>query len=954
MEYKHIMSDEYSTLVAEYKPKYNARTRYQSEAELEASFISVLESMGYERVYIKDEKDLILNLRKQLSNLNKIEFTDNEWDKLFNSYICVKTHDKIDKIRNIQENHRYTLTLDSGKDINIKLIDKENIYNNKLQVLNQFEENKGKHNSRYDVTILVNGLPLVHSELKRRGVAIKEAYNQIKRYERESFWAGNALYEYVQIYIISNGTHTKYYSSTSRYNNFEFTSYWSDKKNRNILELIDFAKSFCDKRALINIITKYCVFDTANILKVMRPYQIEATESIIRKIIMSKNHKKYGTVDGGGYIWHTTGSGKTLTSFKTSQIVTKLDEIEKVIFVVDRKDLDAQTIREYTKFKEGCVQSNNSTRVLQEQLEDLNTKIVVTTIQKLSNFVKRNKKHSIYGKEVVMIFDECHRTQFGDMHKIIKKMFKKYYIFGFTGTPIFNENSVNHSTTDEVFGQRLHAYTIVNAIHDDNVLKFKVDYIKTFKEKEELEDKNIKDIDTVSVYRDDRHVSGVIDYIIKNYDAKTKRIGGDKSKGFNSILAVESIAMAKKYYTEFKKRNSNYTFATIFSYSPNEDENDATKFNDDDFDTNKLDKSSRDFLEEAIADYNKEFGTNFDTSSDKFSNYYEHVSKSTKEKKVDILIVVNMFLTGFDAPTLNTLWVDKNLKYHGLIQAFSRTNRIYNSVKTHGNIVCFRPYLSKNLDDAISLYGDADIKELVTLKPFNDYYQEYIKQIKELKETFPLNEEIKGDEKVKSFLKLFGKILRLENILTSFDEFEESDKLSDFEGQNYRSKYIDLRPKSEHDKEYINDDIVFETELISQIEVNIDYILKLVEEYKKTKNKEILAKIDSSIDSSLTLRSKKDLIHQFIEKDTSVNWHEFIIEKKNNELEEIIIQENLKPELTKNLLEDSFRYGEILTEGKSIDKLLPENISIRQGRGKKKKIVVDKLLEYFEKFMGIF
>ncbi len=950
MEYKQIISDEFSTLVAEYKPKYNNRTRYQSEAELENEFIDTLLSMGYERVNINNEAEMITNLRKQLEILNKISFSDKEWERLFSSYICVKTQTKIDKIRNIQENYRYTLTLDSGKDINVKLLDKDNVYNNKLQVLNQFEENKGKHDSRYDVTILVNGLPLVHVELKKRGIALKEAYNQIRRYERESFSAGNALYEYVQIYIISNGTQTKYYSSTARYNSFQFTSFWADKKNRNILDLIPFTKSFCDKRALINILTKYCVFDTNNVLKIMRPYQIEATESIIRKIIMSSNLKKYGTVDAGGYIWHTTGSGKTLTSFKTSQIATKLDGIEKVLFVVDRKDLDAQTIKEYTKFKEGCVKSNSSTKVLQEQLEDPNSKIVVTTIQKLSNFVKNNKKHEIYNKEVVMIFDECHRTQFGDMHNLIKNAFKKYYIFGFTGTPIFAENSVKYTTTGEIFGQRLHAYTIVNAIKDGNVLRFKVDYIKTFKEKDMVYDKEVKDIDKSAVYRDIRHVSAVVDYIIEQFNTKTQRIGGNKSKGFNSILAVESIDMAKKYYLEFKKRNTNLKVATIFTYSSNEDLEEA----DVTLDVDNLDISSRDFLDQAISDYNNTFNTNYSTDGDSFSNYYEDISKKTKENKIDVLIVVNMFLTGFDAPTLNTLWVDKNLKYHGLIQAFSRTNRIYNTVKSHGNIVCFRPYISKNLDDAIALYGDPEAKDLVTLKPFKFYNDEYEELVDKIFIDFPLEEEIIGESKEKEFLKLFGRLLRTRNILTSFDEFDISYKISDYDFQNYRSRYISLKPDPNHDKEYINEDIVFELELILQIEVNIDYILKLVEEYKKDRKPETLKKIDSSIDSSISLRSKKDLIHQFIEKDTSVTWHEFIIKKKDDELEEIIKEEKLKAEETKVLMEDSFNYGEVVTEGESINRILPENISIRKGRrAAKKNIVIEKLLTFFEKFSGI-
>lgn len=613
------------------------------------------------------------------------------------------------------------------------MIDKANIHNNSLQVINQYVEEGGAHDTRYDVTILVNGLPLVHIELKRRGVPIKEAFNQIERYQRDSFWAGCGLYEYVQVFVISNGTNTKYYSNTTRNahikeqngkrskgkktsNSFEFTSFWADGNNRVIADLVDFTKTFFAKHTILNILTKYCIFTSEQLLLVMRPYQIVATERILNRIEVSTNYKQTGTIKAGGYIWHTTGSGKTLTSFKTALLASKLPYIDKVLFVVDRKDLDYQTIKEYDRFEKGAANSNKNTAILQKQLEDDTSSIIVTTIQKLDVFIQKNKGHEVYDKHIVLIFDECHRSQFGDMHTRIVKYFKNYHIFGFTGTPIFALNAGTGShpdlrTTEQAFGDKLHTYTIVDAINDGNVLPFRIDYINTVKKKDGMTDKQVAAINTEEVLEGHERVANIVSYIIDNFDTKTMRnayysLKGQRVNGFNSMFAVSSIPMAKKYYLEFKKqleeKNKDLTIATIYSYAANEESYEDGILADESFDTEALDKSSRDFLDSAIDDYNKIFKTNFDTSSKGFQDYYKDLSDRVKNREVDLLIVVNMFLTGFDATTLNTLWVDKNLKQHGLIQAYSRTNRILNSVKAYGNIVCFRD-LKQETNDAIAL-----------------------------------------------------------------------------------------------------------------------------------------------------------------------------------------------------------------------------------------------------------
>lgn len=731
--YNIVSSDNASTVVAEYSAEYRAGKDYQSEAQLEQDFIKRLSEQGYEYIRVTNETGLVLNLRRQLEALNGYTFTDSEWERFFADAIANKNEGIVEKTRKIQDDYVQILKRDDNTTKNIILIDKKNIHNNRLQVINQYETEDGTHSNRYDVTILVNGLPLVHIELKRRGVAIREAFNQINRYQRESFWAASGLFEYVQIFVISNGTHTKYYSNTTRFqhikessgdarkskkktsNSFEFTSYWADGTNKIIPDLVDFTKTFFAKHTILNILTRYCVFTAEELLLVMRPYQIAATERILNRIEVANNYKKYGSVEGGGYIWHTTGSGKTLTSFKTAQLATALPYIDKVLFVVDRKDLDYQTMREYDRFEKGAANSNTSTAVLKKQLEDPTAKIIITTIQKLGVFIGKYKNHEVFGKRIVLIFDECHRSQFGEMHQAITKAFKKYHIFGFTGTPIFAVNAGTSGspllrTTEQAFGDKLHTYTIVDAINDGNVLPFRIDYVNTIKMPENIQDAQVRAIDTEKALAAPERITEVVSYVLEHFDQKTKRQSfyshkGRRMAGFNSIFAASSIPVACQYYTEFKRQleesGRNLNIAMIYSFSVNEEEP------DEEFDNDKLDKTSREFLQSAIDDYNKMFNTNFDTSSDKFQNYYKDLSLRVKNREVDLLIVVNMFLTGFDATTLNTLWVDKNLKYHGLIQAFSRTNRILNSVKTFGNIVCFRD-LKKATDDAIALFGDRE------------------------------------------------------------------------------------------------------------------------------------------------------------------------------------------------------------------------------------------------------
>ena len=1004
-KYNVVMEMSNSTVVTEYKPTQKRSDSYQSEAALEKEFIKMLEEQGYDYLQIHDSNTLINNLRKQLELLNKYNFTDSEWERFFNNNICNNNDGIVEKTRKIQEDNIQVLKRDDGTSKNITLMDKKCIHNNRLQVINQYEENDGSYKNRYDVTILVNGFPLVHIELKRRGVALKEAFNQINRYQRESFWDGSGLYEYIQIFVISNGTSTKYYSNTTRENHlkeknstrnkskktsnsFEFTSYWADSSNKVIPDLVDYTRTFFAKHTILNILTKYCVFTSENMLLVMRPYQIVATEKILNRIEVSTNYKKMGTIEAGGYIWHTTGSGKTLTSFKTAQLATNLEYIDKVLFVVDRKDLDYQTMKEYDRFQKGAANGNRSTKILQKQLEDDTSRIIVTTIQKLSEFVKRNKNHSAYQKHLVLIFDECHRSQFGDMHQMIVNNFKNYHLFGFTGTPIFAKNAVNKSnpnfcTTEQAFGEKLHTYTIVDAINDGNVLPFRIDYVNTVKEKEGMTDKEVAAINTEEALSAHERVSKIVEYIIDHFEQKTKRnsfydLKGQRVNGFNSIFAVSSISMAKKYYLEFKKqleeKHKDLTIATIYSYAPNEEDNSNGILEDEEFETNLLDQSSREFLDFVIGEYNKKFKTNFSSEGNGFQDYYKDLSDRVKNREVDLLIVVNMFLTGFDATTLNTLWVDKNLKQHGLIQAYSRTNRILNSVKTYGNIVCFRD-LEEATNDAIALFGDKNASGIVLLKSYEDYYYGYEddkgrkqlgyeERIAMLLQKYPLGEQIIGEQNKKDFIVLMGNILRLKNILSSFDKFAGNEILSERDFQDYIGTYTDLyeeyKSKPE-EEESIKEDIVFEMELVKQVEVNIDYILMLVSKYHDSncEDKEILGSIDKAIKSSLALRSKKELIDKFISKinaDTNVysDWAKFVREQKEIDLENLINEENLNEEATRKFLDNSFRDGEVKTTGTDIEKILPPMRRFGGGnRAEKKKTIIDKIKKFFEKYFGI-
>lgn len=1037
-QYNIIAESAEYTVVSEYEHAVSTSEAYQSEAELEKEFIRLLGEQGYEYLPIHTEADLISNLRTSLEKLNGYHFTDNEWEHFFNECIANKNDDIVAKTARIQEDYIQVLKRDNGESRNIYLIDKKNIHNNFVQVINQYVEEGGNYDTRYDVTVLVNGLPLVHIELKRRGVQLKEAFNQINRYQRDSFWAGSGLYEYVQIFVISNGTNTKYYSNTTRANHlkeqevgglnksrktsnsFEFSSFWADSNNKVINDLLDFTKTFFSKHTLLNILTKYCVFTSERMLMVMRPYQIAATERIIQRINVAHNYKFYGSIRGGGYIWHTTGSGKTLTSFKTAQLASGLPYIDKVLFVVDRKDLDYQTMKEYNRFEEGAADGNSSTAVLQRQLENRDKnggyhdyRIIVTTIQKLSIFVQKNKNHPVFQQRVVIIFDECHRSNFGEMHTAITKNFKKYHLFGFTGTPIFAQNAgtggdLRLKTTQQAFGDKLHTYTIVDAINDENVLPFRIDYVNTIKEKTGIADEQISAIDREKAMASPERVSQVVKYIIDHFDQKTKRSSyysfrvlddihkvasakkgatvsehktEQKLNGFNAMFAVASIPMAKAYYNEFKKQQADLPesqrlkIATIYSYSANEEDIDGILAEENPESTTQLDQQSRDFLEGAIKDYNQMFATNYDTSGDKFQNYYKDLSLRMKNRQVDLLIVVNMFLTGFDATTLNTLFVDKNLKQHGLIQAFSRTNRILNSVKTFGNIVCFRD-LQQATDDAIALFGDKDASSIVVLKDFWSYYNGYDNKdgkhcygyselVDQLKSEFPEGRPVLGEDAEKRFVALFGSLLKSINILSTFDQYEGREELSDRQLQDYQSHYLDLRDKWRRrkpgDKENINDDLIFETELIRQVEINIDYILLLVQKYHDTNctDKEILVNISKAIGSSLQLRSKKELIESFISSvnagtDVDSGWREYVQRRKAEDLNEIIESEHLKPEETEKFIESSFRDGQVRTTGTDIDKILPPMSRFGGGnRQEKKKSVIEKIQSFFERYFGL-
>lgn len=1011
MNYNLVAATNEATVVAEYLPEAYDSGAYQGEAALERDFIARLASQGYERVDIRSEAALLSNLRARLEALNGFRFSDAEWKRFFSGCLSGANRDIAEKTRLIQEDEVQLLARDDGTTKNVVIVDKKNVHNNSLQVLNQYEETGGSRPTRYDVTILVNGLPLVHVELKRRGVPIREAFNQIERYQRDSFWAASGLYEYVQVFVISNGTHTKYYSNTTRdrhvreraaasvgtargkrsSNSFEFTSYWADGRNRVICDLVDFTKTFFARHTLLHILTRYCVFTSEESLLVMWPYQIAATEAILSRVTMYSNLRRTGSVEAGGYVWHTTGSGKTLTSFKTAQLAAAMPGVDKVLFVVDRKDLDYQTMKEYDRFQKGAANGNTSTSVLKAQLEDPAARIIITTIQKLDVFVGRSKGHEVFRKHVVIIFDECHRSQFGLMHEAVTRSFKHYHIFGFTGTPIFAVNAGSGGnpllrTTPQAFGDKLHTYTIVDAINDGNVLPFRIDYVNTFKLPEGMQDARVRAIDAEKALLAPERIAGVVSYILDHFNQKTKRQSrythaGRRLAGFNSILAVSSIPAAMRYYEEFRTqleaRCERLVVATIFSYSPNEEAEpvaEASLLPDEGFEADRLDSGSRDFLESAIGDYNRAFNVNFGTDGDKFENYYKDLSQRVKNREVDLLIVVNMFLTGFDATTLNTLWVDKNLRQHGLIQAFSRTNRILNSVKTFGNIVCFRD-LDQATQDAIALFGDREAGGVVLLKTFSDYYDGYdeggerrsgyAELISRLRTEFPAGRPIEGEEAEKEFIRLFGAILRLRNILSAFDDFAGKELLAERELQDYQGAYIDLYQDMAKargaDRECINDDVIFELELVKQVEVNIDYILMLVAKYHESnsQDKSVRVAIDKAIGSSLELRSKRELIEGFIDRvnasaSLEADWEAYVRDQKERELATLIGTLGLKPDEARRYIDVALRDGALKTSGVALDRVLPAVSRFGGGsRAARKEAVIERLEAFFDKYSGL-
>ena len=988
-------------ILANYEEILQVQDTYQSEKELEDGMIRDLESQGYERFYGKTSKELYKNLKIQIERLNKVAFTDKEWERFLVEYLDCPNDGMIEKTRKIQENYIYDFIFDDGHLKNIKIIDKKNIHNNILQVCNQIKQ-KGKHKNRYDVTILVNGLPLVHIELKKRGVSLHEAFSQIDRYGKESFNAENSLYKFVQIFIISNGTYTRYFANTTAQNknHYEFTCEWADAKNKVIRDLKDFTATFFEKRTILEVLTKYCVFDSNNTLLIMRPYQIAATERILWKIESSYQNKKSGKIEAGGFIWHTTGSGKTLTSFKTAKLATELEYIDKVFFVVDRKDLDYQTMKEYQKFQPDSVNGSKDTKELKRSIEKQDNKIVVTTIQKLNEFVKKNQSHEIYGKHCVIIYDECHRSQFGDAQKNIRKSFKNYYQFGFTGTPIFPENALGSDTTAGIFGAQLHSYVITDAIRDKKVLKFKVDYndIRAkFKAAEtETDDKKLKELEKRMLLHPER-ISKIVEYILKVYNTKTHRneyynIKQKRLNGFNAMFAVQSVEAAKLYYEEFQKQQENLPeekklkVATIYSFAANEERNAIGDIPDENFETSAMESTAKEFLDKVISDYNNYFKTNFSTNGNEFQNYYKDLSKKVKDKKIDILIVVGMFLTGFDAPTLNTLFVDKNLRYHGLIQAFSRTNRILNKVKTFGNIICFRD-LEKATKNAIKTFGDENSINVILEKSYNEYIkgfkdEETGKLVKgytdlcnEIVKKFPKPVEIEKNQDKKEFAELFGELLKTENILKNFDEFENFEKIiSDRQMQDMKSVYVDIceeirnagkDDQNNSDEEGIDfSDIEFQIDLLRTDEINLDYILELILEKTKEHNdiETLKSEIRRVIRTSLGTRAKENLVINFINKTDLKKlknngeildaFYKYAKEEKKEKIDELVKDENLKED-SRRFIEKSINKGFVDYAGSELDSILPPTSRRKGAREVKKQSVLEKIQKMVEIFIGI-
>ena len=1014
-----IVLDQYNKFVEE------PNAGYQTEGSLEREFIRDLRAQGYE--YLQDingHDALIKNLRVQLQRLNNMVFSDAEWRRFLEEYLDKPSDSLIEKTRKIHDDYIYDFVFDDGHIQNIYLLDKKNLANNALQVINQFEQT-GSYDNRYDVTILVNGLPLVHVELKKRGVAIREAFNQIHRYSKESFNKENSLFKYIQIFVISNGTDTRYFANTTKRdkNSYDFTMNWATAKNTLIKDLKDFTATFLQKHTLLNVLVNYCVFDVSDTLLIMRPYQIAATERILWKIKSSYQAKNWSNKESGGYIWHTTGSGKTLTSFKAARLATELDFIEKVFFVVDRKDLDYQTMKEYQRFSPDSVNGSESTAGLKRNIDKDDNKIIVTTIQKLNNLMKLEDKLPIYDKQVVFIFDECHRSQFGEAQKNLTRKFKKYYQFGFTGTPIFPTNALGAETTASVFGIELHSYIITDAIRDEKVLKFKVDYNDVRPQFKSIEtEKNLEELTKLEkkqAFLQPKRIEQIAQYVLDNFKQKTHRFNAGNN-GFNAMFAVSSVDAAKAYYQTFKQLQSAVKnplkIATIFSFAANEEQDAIGDIVDESFKVEAMNSSAKEFLKSAIDDYNNYFATSYDVDGKSFQNYYRDLAKRVKNKEVDLLIVVGMFLTGFDAPTLNTLFVDKNLRYHGLIQAYSRTNRIYNSTKNFGNIVTFRD-LEQDTIDAITLFGKSNTHHIVLEKSYQEYMEGftdagvarrgYLEVIAELQERFPDPDEIQTEKDKKDFVKLFGEYLRVENILQNYDEFaalqafqsldtsdakaveafkekyyltdeafaemQPIDMPSERRIQNYRSTYNDIRDwlrrqkdGEEKAKSTIDwDDVVFEVDLLKSQEINLDYILELIFEHnKKTKNKsELIDEIRAIIRSSLGNRAKESLIVDFINQTDLDNiadkagiiesFFQFAQKEQQQEANELISTEGLNIEDAKRYINVSLQRGYASEQGTDLNEALPKMSPLNPQYLTKKQNVFQKISAFVEKFKGI-
>ena len=1014
-----IVLDQYNKLVEE------PNAGYQTEGSLEREFIRDLQAQGYEYLQgLNNHDELIKNLRTQLQRLNNVVFSDAEWRRFLEEYLDKPSDGLIEKTRKIHDDYIYDFVFDNERIQNIYLLDKRNLANNSLQVINQFEQT-GSYDNRYDVTILVNGLPLVHIELKKRGVAIREAFNQIHRYSKESFNKENSLFKYIQLFVISNGTDTRYFANTTKRdkNSYDFTMNWATAKNTLIKDLKDFTATFLQKHTLLNVLVNYCVFDVSDTLLIMRPYQIAATERILWKIKSSYLAKNWSNKESGGYIWHTTGSGKTLTSFKAARLATELDFIEKVFFVVDRKDLDYQTMKEYQRFSPDSVNGSESTAGLKRNIDKDDNKIIVTTIQKLNNLMKSEDKLPIYDKQVVFIFDECHRSQFGEAQKNLTRKFKKYYQFGFTGTPIFPSNALGAETTASVFGIELHSYIITDAIRDEKVLKFKVDYNDVRPQFKSIEtEKNLEKLTALEkkqAFLQPKRIEQIAQYVLDNFKQKTHRFNAGNN-GFNAMFAVSSVDAAKIYYETFKRLQSAVKnplkIATIFSFAANEEQDAIGDIADESFEVEAMNSTAKEFLKSAIDDYNNYFATNYDVDGKFFQNYYRDLAKRVKNKEVDLLIVVGMFLTGFDAPTLNTLFVDKNLRYHGLIQAYSRTNRIYNSTKSFGNIVTFRD-LEQDTIDAITLFGKSNTRNVVLEKSYQQYMEGftdagvacrgYIDIVTELKEKFPDPNEIQTEKDKKDFVKLFGEYLRVENILQNYDEFaalqafqsldtsdakaveafkekyyltdeafaemQPIDMPSERSIQNYRSTYNDIRDwlrrqkdGEEKAKSTIDwDDVVFEVDLLKSQEINLDYILELIFEHnKKTKNKaELINEIRSIIRASLGNRAKESLIVDFINQTDLDNivdkagiiesFFQFAQKEQQQEADELMSSEGLKIDAAKRFINVSLKRGYASEQGTDLNDALPKMSPLNPQYLTIKQRIFQKIATFVEKFKGI-